>query len=375
MKGMISMFRGDVLIISNPFIYTDDIDIILKNNIDIKPPVTKSTFNPIKLESLINNDLLIEYPNDSFDQYLQFLSIAANHHNVKSIYVTLYRIGKDPAIFYILRDAVLNGVEVYVNIELCASGESINVMWLNEMRNVGIKVTTYEAGKLKVHSKLTLIEFTNGTKIAQIGTGNYHTQTTTQYTDLSLITGDVDICQQVKKVFDIFNYKDDPDEVQFNDSLLVTRYNARKELIRLIDEEGSKGSHGYIMMKCNAIDDKEINQHLDNAATNGCKIDLIVRGVCTWIPNYVDQNVHVTIKSIVWDKLEHSRLFCFGRENPVIYIGSLDLVTRKLNKRIESLVLIKDPDIISQLCSYINRYITNTNDSWIQTISGLYIKE
>lgn len=372
MRSMISMFRDDILIVSNPFIYVDDIELIIAQNIDDIPKISKSTFNPITLNKLFDNDLLIEYPNDSFDEYLQFLSLVSKNKDVKSIYITLYRIGKDPAIFYILRDAVLRGIKVYANIELCATGESINTMWMDEMRKTGINVSTYEVGNLKIHCKLTLVEFANGFKLAQIGTGNYHTKTATQYTDLSLITGDADICNQVKKVFNVFQGKVDPDEVTFNKSLLVTRYNAREELIRLINEERSKGKDGYIMIKCNSMADEEINFHLNEAAKNGCVIDLIVRGVCTWIP---DQNTSVRIKSIVWDKLEHSRVFCFGRPNPMIYIGSLDPVTKKLDQRIETLVLVKDPDILNRLCNYLNRYATNTVDSWIQTSSGMYIKE
>lgn len=372
MKLMISLFPSKALILSNPFIYVDDINTILKQNMDIKPPVSIPVFDSNDLEDLINHDRLIEYPNDSFDEYLQFISLASKSKDVKAIYMTLYRIGKDPAIFYILRDAALKGIKVYVNIELFASGESINKLWMNEMCKVGINVNTYAAGKLKIHCKMTLVEFVNGKSIAQIGTGNYHTQTTSQYTDLSLITSDDDICKQVKKVFDLFRGKRCSDEVSFNKNLLVTRYNCKDELIRLIDEEGSKGSNGYIMIKCNSIDDKEIIYHLDNAANNGCIIDLVVRGVCTWIPR---PGTSVIIKSIVWDKLEHSRVFCFGRYDPTIYIGSLDLVTKKLNQRIETLVLIKDPEIAIQLCNYLNRYITNSADAWIQTSSGMYIKE
>jgi len=372
MRNLVQIFRPDTLIVSNPFIYVDDIEIILDKYIPVIP-ITKPKFDVFKLEDLFDKDILLEYPNDSFDEYLQFLDLASKSKNVKSIYVTLYRIGKDPAIFYILRDAVQRGIKVYANIELCASGESINMMWMDEMRKAGIIITTYAAGKLKVHCKLTLVEFINGTRLAQIGTGNYHTKTATQYTDLSLITGDENICKQVKKIFNLFSGKNNPDDLYFDNSLLVTRYNAREELLRLIDEEGSKGKNGHIVIKCNSLDDTEFNLHLDHAANNGCRIDLIVRGVCTWVPNYDHGNV--MIKSIVWDKLEHSRVFCFGNNNPIIYIGSLDLVTKKIDKRIESLVLIKDIDVMRQLCSYLNRYIVNIKDSWLQTNTGMYIKE
>ena len=125
-----------------------------------------------------------------------------------------------------------------------ASGETINLMWLDEMRKAGIICTTYEVCKLKVHCKLTLVEFNNGTRLTQIGTGNYHTKTATQYTDLSLITGDENICNQVMKVFNLFNGKYNSNDLHFNKSLLVTQYNAREELLRLIDEEGNKGKNG-----------------------------------------------------------------------------------------------------------------------------------
>jgi polyphosphate kinase len=284
--------------------------------------------------------------------------------------MTLYRIGKDPAIFYILREAVRRGIKVCVNIELHASGESINRMWLEELEEAGIKVTTYASGELKVHCKLTLVKFNNGRSIAQIGTGNYHTKTTVQYTDLSLITGNENICHQVEKVFDLL---DDEKDCVFNKNLLVTRYNARQELIKLIDHEADKGNKGYICIKCNALDDGLIKLHLDQAAKCGCNIDLIIRGVCTWIPDQLGDNVN--IKSIVWDKLEHSRVYCFGRKNPAIYIGSLDLVTKKIDERIETLVLVTDPEVEMKMAEYLNRYITNTEGSWKLLSNGEYVKE
>lgn len=370
MKSIMSIFPDTALILSNPYLYTNDLERILEDNLDVVPPVSRPNFQPIDFKSLFDEDLLIEYPNDSFDEYLQFLSLASTHNDVDSIYLTLYRIGDNPAIFYILRDAVNNGIKVHVNVELFASGETINQMWAREMESAGMKVTMYAAGELKVHSKLTLIKFNNGKWLSQIGTGNYHTKTTTQYTDLSLITADEKICSQVYNVFKLLSGNDD---MTFNKNLLVTRFNARKELIRLIDAEAKKGSDGYITIKCNALDDVEISYHLDAAAVAGCNMDLVIRGVCTWIPEQLESNVH--IKSIVWDKLEHSRVFCFGRSNPTIYLGSLDLVTKKIDMRIETLVKVDDPSIRIKICNYLNRYITTTEGSWLLTESGMYIKE
>jgi polyphosphate kinase len=336
-----------------------------------EPVKVEQKFDDIRLEDILENDILIEYPTTSFDVYLQLLSLASTNKDVSGIYISLYRIGNNPTIYSILRRAVDNGVKVHVNIELCASGEFINQKWADEMIKAGIKVTTYATGKIKVHSKLTLIQFNDGNAISQIGTGNYHTQTTSQYTDLSLMTSNPDICKQVRDVFRILDGK--KNKISFNKNLLVTRYNARNELIKLIKRETRLGSNGYIVFKCNALDDKEINKYLDEAAQANCQIDLIVRGVCTWIPDQLGYNVR--IKSIVWDKLEHSRVYCFGSVNPTIYLGSLDLITTKLNNRIETLVRILDSDILADLCDYLNHYITNASNSWILLRSGGYRKE
>lgn len=369
-ETIVKIFPRSALVVSNPFIYTDDIKMILESKIKKKVSNAKPSFIHMDLEEIFKKDRLIEYPRDSFDQYLQFLDQASKHPHVKSISLTLYRIGNDPAIFYILREAAGRGIDVHVNIELCASGETINTLWMDEMMRVGIRVTTYGFQQIKVHSKLTLIKFDNGRAICQIGTGNYHSKTTSQYTDLSLLTADTSICRQVESVFGILC---EEETVEFDNDLLVTPYNLRNEIIKLIDKEGAKGANGYISFKCNSLDDPEISEHLKAAASNGCRMDLVVRGVCTFVPEEI--GTIVRIKSIIWDKLEHSRVYCFGNVNPIMYMGSLDLVTKKIDQRIETLVKIKDPDVIIRIIDYLNKYITNTTNSWLMTSTGMYIKE
>lgn len=369
-ETIVKIFPRSALVVSNPFIYTDDIKMILESKIKKKAVNAKPSFIHMDLEEIFKKDRLIEYPRDSFDQYLQFLDQASKHPHVKSISLTLYRIGNDPAIFYILREAANRGIDVHVNIELCASGETINTLWMDEMMRVGIRVTTYGFQQIKVHSKLTLIKFDNGRAICQIGTGNYHSKTTSQYTDLSLLTADTSICRQVESVFGILC---EEETVEFDNDLLVTPYNLRNEIIKLIDKEGAKGENGYISFKCNSLDDPEISEHLKAAASNGCRMDLVVRGVCTFVPEEIGNTVR--IKSIIWDKLEHSRVYCFGNVNPIMYMGSLDLVTKKIDQRIETLVKIKDPDVIIRIIDYLNKYITNTTNSWLMTSTGMYIKE
>lgn len=359
----------DALIVSNQFLFIDDIKRIIESKIKHKPRVTKQENKLITLDDVFKGDILSEYPSTSFDQYLNFLSEASTSDKVGSIYLTLYRIGEDPRLFNILKNAMKHGINVHVNIELNASGEKINQFWADEMRAENMWITT--DSKYKVHCKLTLIQLKDFRQICQIGTGNYHTQTTTQYTDLSLMTSNSDICHQVARVFSVLDGWSV--QIPFNNNLLLTQFNMRKELISLIKKQGALGSAGYIGIKCNSIDDKEINEHLCAAAKKGCKMSFIVRGVCTFVPDEIGKNV--SIKSVIWDKLEHSRIYWFGKEEPTIYIGSLDLVTHKMDKRIETLVRIQDPKIVKRISEYMNQYVTNSQHSWVLTSSGDYKKE
>ena len=366
-KRITSKLWKDALVIMNPYIYIDDLEQIIDEHIDVfqKESQERSKITPL---SMMDGDLLFEYPYQSFDNYLYFLKAALMDKDVKSIYIALYRIGKDPLIYYLLSDAVKRGIEVWVQLEMEARGdERLNRIWAKEFQRAGIHVLTYARGKLKVHSKITLVEYENDRSVAQIGTGNYHTKTATQYTDLNLITSDDSICKTIKTIFKGFisgNIKQSTNED------LIYMNSIRPTLYSLIDKEAVKGKNGFICIKCNSLDDDGVIEHLEEAAKVGCQIELIVRSVCTWIPEY--QNVRV--RSIVWDKLEHSRVWCFGRSNPTMYLGSLDLVTHKLDKRVETMVKVKSPQILRNMVDYINRYITSTEGSWI--LDGeKYVKE
>ena len=234
------------------------------------------------------------------------------------------------------------------------------MLYLN--KSDGIDVSHYADGFLKVHCKLTLIKFKEGRMISQICTGNYHSETTSQYTDLSLMTTNRNICSRIDELLDVVIHGADEDKLSVDDNMLITRYNARSKLNQLITEQGDLGEDGNIFIKCNSFDEKKISKHLTIAANKGCRINLIIRGICTWIPPNDTLNKNVTIKSIVWDKLEHSRVYSFGNMNPIIYMGSLDLMTNKLDDRIETLVKVPSGDTIEIMCRYILRY--NNMDGW-----------
>ena len=367
-RELADQINPDAYVFQNPFIFLDDI-VLWLNIISLNIREYMQNKRPMKLGEVLQHDMLHSYPEDSFTMYLDWLKQAAESQFVESIKVTMYRVGDDQRLINILTDAAKSGKYVHVNIELLAFGEeSTNLRIKHLLEEAGVYVTNYAWGKLKVHSKTTLITFVNGIKMAQIGTGNYHTKTTSQYTDLSYFTSDDKICKEVDRLFDQLRGS----KIKFKkDDFLVTQSNSRRVLTKLIRREAEKKTDGYICIKCNALDDKEIIRVLHEAEDNGCHIDLIIRGMNKYYPT----ERTVSIKSFIWDKLEHSRVFCFGKKNPKLYLGSLDLVQTKLDHRIESMVAINEPLVRKDLINYLNRYVTDTTSSWERINStGLYVR-
>lgn len=351
----------------NPYLNLDSIFDIINIFIEKKIENKKKI---IGIKDVFENDQLILLPEDGFDNYLNILNESINNPNCISIFMTIYRIGKSDKILKILSRAVELGIKVLVNIELKAYGEQINYEWRKKFLEAGIKVITSQKNNYKVHSKVTLIEFASGAAIVQIGTGNYNETTAKSYTDLMLFTTDEEIVEEVRNLIKFFIGTRELKLIN-SKSLLVTRLNFRKRIYKLIQKEIKKGKNGYIGFKCNGFSDPQLFALLEKAQRAGVKIDLIVRGVCTWIP---DSFKNLQIKSIIWDKLEHSRVYIFGKSKPIIYIGSLDMISAKINERIETLVLIKDPLIRQQLIKYMLWYIHDSENSWKMIPGGDYVK-
>lgn len=356
LKGLRKLFDKDTIFVSNNYLYIDDLNKMIQNNKNTK------SFKKIDISNINKEDVLFEYPKNKSSDFINILYKASNDENVKSINMTIYRIGHNPTIFNILKNAVKNGIQVFVNIELKARGEDINYVWVKKMRECGIVVNSFMFESLKIHTKLILITYKDGKILSNIATGNYNINTMEQYTDFSLFTPDKYIGYSVTQIFSLFNFgwMD-----YINKDIWVTKFNAREYLMKAIQKESH--SNGLIIIKCNSLNDKIIINLLSEAADNGCEIKLIIRGVCTWVP----QQKNVEIRSYVWDKLEHSRLYLFGRGNPQIYLGSLDLVKNKLDKRIETMVRIKDNKIKKDLISYLDNYVYGKN-YWIMNKYGNY---
>jgi len=365
MKEVLTHLNGAAaLVLENPYLFLEDILQMIGPQEETETPLDLSgNDDSFTLADLFQKDMIIEYPIDSFDLYLRFLHLASIDPEVKSISLTLYRIGDNPTLYYLLRDAVQRGVEVNVNLELDASNEEINLFWSIELKEAGVNVLHYGHGYSKVHAKVTLIEFRDQRMLAQVGTGNFHWQTTNTYTDLSYLTANPLVCQSVQTLFRLLRQEENFSP-SFSPNLLVSPYNAREEIIKLIRQQSNLGGEGYVVLKCNSLDDLSTMVELEKAAENNCQIELIIRGVCTWYPaRFLNQNV--TIRSIIWDKLEHSRLYQFGRKTPIIYLGSLDLVTNKIDQRIESMVRIDDKESVEQLLDYLAGYLEMDSHTWL----------
>lgn len=362
------IFSSRPFIIINPFLSLNELNYIIKCNYSSTNYLIPK--KSISINDIMKKDYLISFPEVSFDTYLDLIEEAINNSLTKMIFITIYRIGSSERIYNLLSKAVHKGITSIVNIELNAYGEKINKIWENKMKQVGIIVLNYGKDDFKIHSKLTLIVFKSNKMIAQIGTGNYHTETTKQYTDLCLFTSDPRICNPALSLIELFWKKNK--KFKKNKHFLVTRYNLKNKLIKLIRRETKLKNKGYIGIKCNSFEDEELFEALDKARKAGCRIDLIVRGICTWIPDFNDGNV--TIKSIIWDKLEHSRIFWFGKNIQNVYIGSLDPVKRKINNRIELLVEVINPELKLQVMKNFNSYFNDYKYSWYMTNNGEYAK-
>ena len=361
-KNFINIFNKEFpyFITLNKFLFIDDIECMIRNHPDYDEikDIRIPDYPEITLNRILQEDQLVQYPYESFDSYLNFLSEASEDPRVSHIMMTIYRIGSDPIITKILKTAIMNGKKVYVNVELRASNEYINMDWVKHMQEFGAYVNHYSYKVLKVHSKMTLIKFKDGRDIAQIGTGNYHTKTATSYSDFSLYTTNENICRQVETA--LFNVnKIGREKFDFDQDLLVTKANFRSEFEKLVRSQSDP--KGFIVIKCNSFDDSISQSLLLNAARKGCKVNLIVRGGCTWEPNH--HNIH--LKSIVWDVLEHSRVYMFGNENPAIYIGSLDLTQKKIDNRVETMVKVIDPNIKTRIQNIMIKQLEDTSHSWV----------
>ncbi len=295
--------------------------------------------NTSMIQRIEQGDMLLQYPYDSIYPFMKLLKEAVYDSRVVSIKITLYRVAKNSRIVETLIEAAENGKEVVVMIELRARfDEKNNLEWSRRMEEAGCRIV-YGIDFVKVHSKICLITYSEDgvvKHISQIGTGNYNENTAKIYTDLSLITADNEIAQEVAMTFNKICMGQ---FVENTKHLLVAPKSMQDKVLEMIDTEiinVQKGKTGYIGLKMNSLTDKKIIDKLIEASKAGVKIDMVVRGICCLIAGVKGETENITVRSIVGRFLEHSRIYIFGeRDDERIYISSADFMTRNMLRRIE----------------------------------------
>lgn len=284
-------------------------------------------------------DKLLSYPYESIRPFLHLLTEAAEDPDVISIKMTLYRVAKQSKVVEALIEAAENGKEVVVLVELRARfDEENNIEWSRRLEDAGCQVI-YGLDGYKVHSKLCLITRKNAGQveyITQIGTGNYNEKTSRLYTDLSLMTSNVEIGLEASNVFQALSKGE---VVEHTRHLLVAPKCLQNKVLDMLDEEiahARNGEEAYAGFKLNSLTDKKIIDKLIKASEAGVKIDMIIRGICCLIPGVEGKTENIRIISIVGRFLEHSRIYIFGsKERRKYYIASADFMTRNTVRRVE----------------------------------------
>tara|TARA_R110002074_G_scaffold151351_2_gene305040 strand:- start:8429 stop:10498 length:2070 start_codon:yes stop_codon:yes gene_type:complete len=305
------------------------------------------------LESIAKKDYLQYTPYHTFTYILKFLREAALDPKVRSIKITVYRLASNSQVAASLINAVKNGKQVTVQIELQARfDEEANIEYAEQLQAEGVKLIFGVPG-LKVHSKICLIEREEGDVIKRYGfisTGNFNESTARIYTDYTLFTAHDPILKELNKIFDFFEttYK-----INKYKHLIVSPHYTKNAFMKLIDVEIANailGKEAYIKIKMNSFTSYKMVDKLYEASRAGVKIQLIIRGICCLVPGIKGMSENIEAISIVDKFLEHTRLFAFANGgNPKIYISSADWMTRNLDYRVEVGCPIYDEDIKKEL--------------------------
>jgi polyphosphate kinase len=310
---------------------------------------------------LLKDDIMLHLPYQSYNPVLSFFNQAAVDINVTEIYITLYRVAEESHIINALISAAKNGKEVVVFIELKARfDEANNIKWSKVMKDAGVRII-YSLPRIKVHSKIALIRKTKGDQkqsFAILSTGNFNEITAQLYTDHVLMTSDEGITKELMQLFkflELANVIDHNKKIKF-DKLLVSQFNMVPVLNKLIDKEIEKAKLGQparIRIKVNNLEEPQMIERLYAASKSGVKVDLLVRSICCIVPGIPGESENITVKRIVGRYLEHSRILIFGAdEKAEVVMGSADLMTRNLFRRIEVFVKIQDEQCKKELISY-----------------------
>lgn len=324
---------------------------------------------PSLMQVMMERDILLHVPYESYDPVLRFFNEAAIHPHVEEIFVTLYRVAKDSRIVHALISASRNGKKVTVFVELKARfDEANNLWWAKKMKEAGVKII-YSIPGLKVHAKIGLAKKRVDGRVHYCGllaTGNLNENTARFYTDHILLTGNHELMRELELLFIFLSKRKDPkktEKIAFQ-YLLVAQFNLQERFLKLIDREivhAREGRPASIIIKMNNLEERVLIDKLYEASRAGVRIQLLIRGICCCVPGISGQSENITIHRIIDRYLEHGRVFIFhndGQEE--IFLGSADWMNRNIYRRIEVCFPLYDPRLKAEIRELIRLQLADT---------------
>ncbi len=323
-------------------------------------------------------DILLHHPYQTFDPVVNFVRQASRDPEVLAIKQTLYRVSGHSPIVAALAEAADNGKQVSVLVELKARfDEENNINWAKKLEKAGCHVI-YGLMGLKTHCKITLVvrrEEDGIRRYVHLGTGNYNDSTARLYTDCGLMTCNPKIGQDATAVFNMLSgYSEPPTWNKLSLAPLWLRGKFIK-MIRRETQHAKAGEYAHIMAKMNSLCDKEIIASLYEASCAGVKVELVIRGICCLKAGVKGLSENISVHSIVGNFLEHARIFYFENNgSPEVYMGSADWMPRNLDKRVEILFPVEDPELKEQVIHILKVQLEDNVKAHILQPDGTYEK-
>jgi len=348
---------------------------------DLKYPLfTPALLEPLSssgdlFEQLRYRDWLLHHPFQSFAPVMDFLRLAALDPQVLAIKQTLYRTGSDSPFVEALVTAANNGKDVTAIIELRARfDEEANIDLATRLQEAGVHVM-YGVVGYKTHAKMLLVvrrEHDGIRRYCHLGTGNYHHKTARAYTDYGLLTSNESIGLDVHEIFLQLTSLTRTPKLRL---LLQSPFTLHERLLELIRGQAELGEQGRIIARMNALTEPQVMEALYAASRAGCRVDLIVRGICALRPGVPELSENIQVRSIVGRFLEHSRVWCFGEgANAAVFCSSADWMERNLFRRVEIAFPIQDPALHAKMREELELYLADTADTWLLHSDGSYVR-